>query len=151
MVELDIQNPKKYDSRGVYKTSSSPRPLDFIFQSNAQLDSSRSRREPKRLPNVSCQRETLAMHLSILCAAPLLFALGTGATKITASVTNVDGTVGQLRGCYANIGFNFFDTTGGSSPGFVARNEAASSVASCVQACYSSGYTYALIQGYNSK
>ena len=86
------------------------------------------------------------MYLSTLGLAPLLFALGTRATTYIATTPLIDGSEAILRGCYANVGFSFFDTTGGSSGSFYATQGAAS-VNSCAQQCRNGGYTYSMIQG----
>ena len=91
------------------------------------------------------------MHLSNLGLVPLLFALGTRSQTFVSSVTNTDGTLGVLRGCYQNIWYSFVDTTGGSTPGSIELDSQATSIQACVQACSSSGSTYAIMQGYNSK
>lgn len=92
------------------------------------------------------------MHLSTIGLVPLLFALGTRAQTFVNSAINTDGTEGVLRGCYANIQFNFFDTTSGGGTGsYISENAASTSVEACVQACHTAGKTFALIQGYNSK
>ena len=88
------------------------------------------------------------MHLSTLGLAPLLFALGTQSQSFVQTVTTTDGALGLLRGCYSNVGFNFFDTTAKFSQ---QPTSAAVSVQACVQACRTNGSTYSMIQGYNSK
>ena len=113
----------------------------------AQLNNFQSRGEPKSLPIPFRPQGYLPMHLSTLGLVPLLFALRTRAQTFINSVTNTDGTQGVLRGCYANVNFNFFDTPGG----FVDKDSASVSVQACVQACRTNGDTYAMIQGYNSK
>ena len=90
------------------------------------------------------------MHLSALGLAPLLFALGTHAASFTYTSTNSDGTVAVLRGCYVNANFNFFDTTGGSG-GKTTMNSFATSPGNCASACNTAGYTFAMIQGSQSK
>ena len=113
----------------------------------AQHNNSPSRREPKSTPNLFRPQGYLPMHLSTLGLVPLLFALRTRAQTFANSVTTTDGAQGVLRGCYANVNFNFFDTPGG----YVDKDSASVSVQACVQACRTNGDTYAMIQGYNSK
>lgn len=94
------------------------------------------------------------MHLSTIGLVPLVFALGTQAQIFVQTAFNTDGTEGVLRGCYKNIQFNFFDTTAPTNAGtggYISQNAAATSVEACVQACHTSGKTFALIQGYQSK